>query len=100
MLTNRSFDEAMDLCFGRIPEDFSMNLDAMEVAIQKAGLSTHRLEKFPSALTKNALIECRHKVDRYWHYIVYDAEQQAYLDPIPNPPSIDSYRFYRIVEIL
>lgn len=99
MLTSKSFDEAMNLCFEKPPEDFSMNFDAIEIALHKANLKTCRLEKVPNALTKNALIECRHKTKKYWHYIVYDAEQRTYLDPIPNPPLIEDYKFYRIIEI-
>lgn len=101
MLTGKSFEEAMVLCFGsHHPKTFCMDFDAMEAALQKANLNTHRLEKVPNTLTKNALIECRHKTKKYWHYIVYDAKQQTYLDPIPSPPPIEDYRFYRIIETL
>lgn len=76
-----------------------MDFDAMEATLQKANLSTHRLEHFSSAAANDALIECRHKTQKYWHYIIYDAEQQVYLDPIPNPPPIEDYEFYRIIEV-
>ena len=99
MLTDKSFDEAIDLCFKETPKDFSMDFDAMEAALNKGKLKTIRLEKTPEVFTKNTLIECRHKIKRYWHYIVYDTEQQTFLDPIPNPPPISEYQFHRVIEI-
>lgn len=98
MLVNRTFDEAMYLCFREEPEDFSMDFKAMERALKRANLDTICLEKSPSTFNHNALIECRHKTKGYWHYIVYDAEQKRFLDPIPSPPPIEEYEFFRIIE--
>lgn len=89
----------MAICFEKEPKDFSMNLDEMELALNKSQLQTTRLEKFPASPTKNMLVECRHKTKHYWHYIVYDAEQQTFLDPIPVSPPINEYKFYRVIEV-
>lgn len=97
MLTNKSFDEALNVCFEKEPKDFSMDFGAMEAALKRAGLKVSRMEEKSNIFNSNTLIECKHKTKGYWHYIVYDAEQQAFLDPIPNPPPINEYEFYRAI---
>lgn len=99
MLTNKTFAEAEKLCFDKQPEDYSMDFDAMERALKRAGLNIIRMEEGSTTFSNNALIECRHKIEGYWHYIVYDAEQQSYLDPIPDPPPVSEYEFYRSVVV-
>lgn len=99
MLTNKTFDEMLNICFQEYPEDFSMTFNAMKKALNRFSLKTKRLRAMPKTITKDLLIECKHKTQHYWHYLVYDAEQKTFLDPIPNPPHIEDYEFYRIIEI-
>lgn len=99
MLTSRTFDEAKGLCFENEPKDFSMNFEAMGQSLRKANLNIVHLENGQNNFSCNALIECKHKTRGYWHYIVYDVEQQTFLDPIPNPPPISEYEFYRTLGI-
>lgn len=99
MLANITFDDAVKICFRHYPKDFSMDFDAMENALINAGLEIKRLEFTPDYIVKDTLIECRHKSKRYWHYVVYDAERKCFLDPIPNPPCIKEYEFFRSIEI-
>lgn len=100
MLTGKSFEEALKVCFRQYPENFSMNIDEMERALCESGLETRRLNSTPKRIAKNTLIECRHRTQNYWHYIVYDAEQETFLDPIPDPPRTEEYEFYQAIEIL
>lgn len=100
ILTNKTFDDAMKLCFTHSTQDLSMNIDEMEKTLNRAGLRTLQVNTTPDNPTNNLLIECQHKLDKYWHYIVYNAEQHTYLDPIPNPPPIKEYKFFRAIEIL
>ncbi len=99
MLTHRNFDEIIELCFEKELKDFSMDLNTMENILQKAGLQTTRLDSIPQKPQKDMLVECRNKMQQYWHYIVYDAEQKVFLDPIPNPPDLAEYDFYRVIEV-
>ena len=99
MLTRNNFNAALKLCFDEEPDDFSMDFDAMNAALKKAGLDTVCLETVPKEPTNNMLIECQHKTEGYWHYIVYDTDRQTFLDPIPNPPAIEEYNLYRAIEV-
>ena len=99
MLTHTTFDEALKLCFKSSPSNFCMTFNEMENTLNKAGFKTTHLNTFPRTITHNLSIECRNKKENYWHYIVYDATQQTFLDPIPYPPPINDYAFYQIVAI-
>lgn len=99
MLTYQTFDDALKVCFQEHPQDFSMDFDAMENALIQSGLKTQRLTTTPASSTKNLLIECRHREKHFWHYLVFDASQNAFLDPIPNPPDINAYQFFRAIAI-
>lgn len=99
MLTGRGFDDTLKLCFAQEPRDLSMSLEQIELVLNQAGLKTLRLDKVPSTTQDNMLIECRHKVKGFWHYIVYDADQKRFLDPIVNSPKIEDYEFTRAIKI-
>lgn len=100
MLANKTFDDAAKVCFRQYSKDFSMDFDEMENALIKAGLKIRRLESTPDCIARDTLIECRHKSKHYWHYIIYDAGQKRFLDPIPNPPPVEEYEFFRAIEIM
>lgn len=99
MLTKNTFDDAVKLCFPQYPKDFSMNFDAMKNALINAGLKIKCSDTTPNVITEDTLIECKHKTEHYWHYIVYDAEQNLFIDPIPNPPKVEDYEFFRSIAI-
>lgn len=99
MLSGKSFAAAMKYCFDQASTDFSMTLDQMEAALNRTGLKTHQLEETPRSSRHNLLIECKNRKQGYWHYIAYDASTGHYLDPIPDPPPLEEYDFYRSIEV-
>lgn len=99
MLTGETFTQAMKRCFDGEPEDYSIDFELMEKILNRAGLRTRMLDQIPSTLNSNLLIECYNQKENFWHYIVYDADAQKFLDPIPGSLTTEDYEFYRVIEV-
>ena len=101
MLAEISFDQAIDCIFGNDkPKRLSMSLIEMEYVLNKIGLKTNKLDRFPDGPMFNMLCQCRSKSHGFWHYIVYDKQREIFLDPMPNKWPLDDYKISKCIEIV
>ncbi len=101
MLADLSFEQVMEIIFGKTkPKRLSMSFVEMDKALNMLGLKTNILKAFPKQPIFNMLCQCRSRSQGFWHYIVYDKQNNIFLDPLPFPWPMDDYKISKCIEIV